>query len=51
MREDVSSYTEGVFIPSESGDALRDGLVRVSGMFRPPSGPEIVIRVDNATGL
>ena len=51
MREDVSAYTEGIFIQSESATSLRDGLVRISGMFRPPTGPEIVVRVDAATGF
>ena len=51
MREDVSAFTETVFISDESAQSLKDGLVRLSTKFRPPSGPTITVRVDAATGF
>ena len=50
LRENISAYTEGTFLQSESSDSLRDGLIKTISKFRPPSGVKVGVRVDGAPG-
>ena len=51
IRENISSLTHGTMIPSETSQSFRDGLITTISRFRPPSGSEVVIRVDGASGF
>ena len=51
MREDVTSYTDAVWISSESASSLKDGVILLSCKFRSSAGPVITVRIDSATGF
>lgn len=51
VRENVSSLTQATLLLSESSQSLKDGLITTISRFRPPSGDEVKIRVDGASGF
>ena len=51
VRENVSGFTHGTLLPSETSESLKDGLVTTISRFRPPSGNQVKIRVDGASGF
>ena len=51
MKEYVSSYATACFVPNESAESLQEGVIRLLSMYRAPSGPPVVVRVDPATGF
>ena len=51
LRENVSSFTDGVLIKNETAQCLRDALLRTITRFSPPSQAAILVRIDGATGF
>ena len=51
VRENVSALTHATLLLSESSQSLKDGLITTISRFRPPSGDEVKIRVDGASGF
>ena len=51
VRENITSYSDAVFISSEGADSLKEGLARILNKFRPLAGTPLCVRVDGATGF
>jgi len=51
LREQVTSYTQAVTIPSEKHESLRDGLIQLMVVLKPTNGPPSIVRVDPAPGF
>ena len=51
VRENVTSYSDALFIASESAESLKEGLARIINKFRPLAGTPLCVRVDGATGF
>ena len=51
VRENVTSYTDAVFIPSESAVSLKEGLMKVVSRLSPLVSIPLSIKVDGATGF
>ena len=51
VRENVTSYSDAVFISSEAAESLKEGLACIINKLRPLAGTPICVRVDGATGF
>ena len=51
IREDISSFTDAVFIRDEKASTMRDAIVLLSSRLRSPTSPRAVIRTDPASAL
>ena len=51
IRENVTSYSDALFISSESAQSLREGLIRSVSRFCPLVGTPLCIKVDGASGF
>ena len=51
VRENITSYSDGLLINDEKGETLRNGLLTIMSRLRSPIGPKAIIRTDPASGL
>ena len=51
IREDISSFTDAVFVEDEKADTLRDGIITVMSRLRSPMAPKAILRTDPASAF
>ena len=51
IREDISSFTDGILVENEQANSLKEGILTVMSRLRTPMSPKAIIRCDPASGF
>ena len=51
VRENITSYTDALIIPSETSKDIQEGLVKIISKMKSPSSPSVIVKADHATSF